>query len=220
MKKIQGMIFDLDGTLANTLDDLANAMNTVLASHQFPVFPIEAYNYFVGNGIRNLVQATLPEHERTEERIAQCYEEMIILYRDGCLRQTHLYDGIMELIKTLQRKNYSLAVFSNKADEMTQMIVEKLIGKRNFEIVFGAQPAIPRKPDPSGALLIGQRLGIEPQNMAYLGDTSTDMMTAARAGMFAIGALWGFRTETELVENGAQALARHPQDVLHILGER
>ncbi len=214
--KLQGLIFDLDGTLANTLEDLADSMNRVLISKGFPAHERDAYRYFVGAGVRNLVKRTLPEDKRSDDTIDKCFDLMMADYRENCFVKTRLYEGISEAVDQLKKRGVKLAVFSNKIDELTQRIVDELIGSAKFEIVLGSKPSIPIKPDPTGALLISKQLGISPENMGYIGDTKTDMITANSAGMFAIGALWGFRTKEELVENGAKKLLSHPRELLEL----
>ncbi|MDR3626210.1 MAG: HAD family hydrolase [Ignavibacteriaceae bacterium] len=211
--KCEGVIFDLDGTLVNSLEDLADSMNKVLSEKGYPVHSYEPYKYFVGNGIRNLVVQALPESARTEEIISACYDIMIKYYGEYCLVKTRLYDGIAELIKTLKEKNIKLAVLSNKADELTKQIIGKLLNSSDFEIILGAKPGLLSKPDTTGALLISKHFGIPPENIFYLGDTKVDMITANKAGMFAVGVLWGFRTKEELLENGAKEIISHPSDL-------
>lgn len=213
---LKGLIFDLDGTLANTLEDLTDSMNRVLSREGFPIHRREAYRYFVGAGVRNLVKRSLPEDQRGDAIVDRCFALMMDDYRENCFVKTHLYDGIAETIDGLRTRGIKLAVFSNKLDELTQRFVDVLIGAEKFEMIIGAQPSIPIKPDPAGALLISKRLGIPPHSMGYIGDTSTDMITANDAGMFAIGALWGFRTKEELIESGAKKLLSHPLELLDL----
>lgn len=213
---LKGLIFDLDGTLANTIEDLADSMNRVLSSQRFPTHSCDAYRYFVGAGVRNLVIRALPEDKRHNEIIERCYNLMISDYNQNCFIKTRLYDGTIETIDELRSRGVKLAVFSNKVDELTVRFIEKLIGLEKFEIVIGSKHTIPLKPDPTGALLISDHLGIAPENMGYIGDSGTDMITANRAGMFAIGALWGFRTKEELLNNGAKIVLETPSNLLKI----
>jgi len=141
---------------------------------------------------------------------------MMADYSENCFVKTCLYDGISEAVDLLRNRGVRLAVFSNKIDELTQRIVDVLIGSAKFEIVLGSKSSIPIKPDPTGALLISKQLGISPVNMGYIGDTKTDMITANSAGMYAIGVLWGFRTKKELIENGAKKLLSHPRELLEM----
>ncbi len=216
--KHEGIIFDLDGTLADTLEDLADSMNRVLALEGLPVHSYDSYRYFIGKGVTNLVAETLPQEKRTEEHIARCYDMIIADYRKHCLVKTQLYNGIAEALRLLRGSGMKMAVFSNKPDELTKKIVEALAGADNFEMVLGARPDIPRKPDPAGAILICRHFGIAPGSILYLGDTDIDMMTANNAGMFAVGALWGFRTKEELLGSGARAVIAHPRELLEVIG--
>lgn len=213
---LKGLIFDLDGTLANTIEDLADSMNRVLSSQGFPIHCCDAYRYFVGAGVRNLVLRALPEDERHEETIDRCYNLMISDYNQNCFNKTRLYDGTIEVIDELRRRGIKLAVFSNKVDDLTNKFIEQLIGIEKFEMVIGSKPTIPLKPDPTGALLISNHLEIAPENMGYIGDSGTDMITANRAGMFAIGALWGFRTREDLLSNSAKKLLDYPKELLYL----
>jgi phosphoglycolate phosphatase len=209
-----GVIFDLDGTLVDTLEDIADAMNRVLAAEQAPGRSYAEYKYLIGHGIRNLVGEALPEEKRTGETIARCYERMIADYGEHCLVKTRRYEGVAELVSGLCSAGVRLAVFSNKSDELTRRIVESLFGPGDFDVVMGAQPGLPLKPDPAVALLIGARLGVAAGSIVFLGDSGIDMLTATAAGMIAVGAAWGFRTKDELVENGARAVLDHPLELL------
>jgi phosphoglycolate phosphatase len=212
------VIFDLDGTLVDTLEDLADAMNRVLSAEQAPIHSSATYKRLIGKGIRNLVGQALPLDRRTEEMIARCYERMIADYGEHCLDKTRRYDGVAELVSGLRAAGAKLAVLSNKSDELTRRIVASLFGAGDFDAVMGAQPGLPLKPDPTVALLISERLGVAPGRMVFLGDSGIDMLTAGAAGMIAVGAAWGFRTNDELVESGASAVLDHPLELLGLRG--
>jgi phosphoglycolate phosphatase len=216
--KYDGVIFDLDGTLVDTLEDLADAMNRVLRAEQAPVHSYATYKLLIGKGIRNLVGQALPAEMRSDETIARCYEAMIADYGEHCLVKTRRYDGVGELVSGLRAAGAKLAVLSNKSDALTRRIVESLFAPGDFDVVMGAQPGLPLKPDPTVALLIGDRLGAAPSRIVFLGDSGIDMLTAGAAGMIAVGAAWGFRTKDELVENGASAVLDHPRQLLELLG--
>ena len=186
-------IFDLDGTLVDTLEDIADAMNRVLRERSYPVHDTASYKLMIGRGLGNLVAETLPPEARTEATIAACLEQMMAEYRGHCLDKTHLYDGIAELTSALRAAGVGLAVLSNKADELTQRIVGALFAAGTFAVIVGARPDLPFKPDPTAALLVAQRLGVPPARIACLGDSGSDMRTAAAAGMPAVGVSWGFR---------------------------
>ncbi|WP_286680615.1 HAD family hydrolase [Tepidanaerobacter sp. EBM-49] len=215
--KYKAIIFDLDGTLLNTLEDLANSMNHVLKSQGLPVHEVEEYKYLVGKGMYNLAQKALPPEKREESFIKYCQQLMQEEYGKRWADTTRPYDGIPELLDKLTALRYKLAVLSNKPHEFTIQIVEKLLGRWKFDAVFGEREGIPRKPDPTAALEIAKLLNIAPEKFVYVGDSGVDMKTAKSAGMYAVGALWGFREADELLENGADALIEKPLELLEIL---
>jgi phosphoglycolate phosphatase len=210
----KGVIFDLDGTLANTLADIAGSMNRVLHKHGFPTHRIQDYKYLIGRGLENLVSSSLPSEHRQDSLVADCLTAMADDYRHNCLVKTRLYDGIEALLGNLLAKGIKMGIFSNKADELTQIIVRSLLPSFPFQKIIGARPDIAKKPDPAGALLISREMGIEPENIIYMGDSDVDMITATKAGMLAVGVLWGFRTGAELKENGASVLLKSPGELL------
>lgn len=217
--KFKGVIFDLDGTLADTLEDIAGSMNRVLQAHDYPVRPVNDYKLLVGRGLDNLVAQSLPIDARLPDIIKQCHQEMIADYTVNCLVKTHLYQGVREMLDELVRRDVPLAVFSNKAEPLTRRIVEELIGDIPFVKVAGARPDMPKKPDPAGALLIARLMKLPADELVYMGDSDVDMMTANRAGMFAVGVLWGFRSKEELQANGASVLLNHPHELIGMLFE-
>lgn len=214
-----GVIFDLDGTLVDTLEDIADAMNRVLAGEGAPGHTYEEYRYLIGRGIRNLVTEALPAELRSAERIARCYERMIEDYGRNALVKTRPYPGVAELVAELRAQGVPLAVHSNKADPLTRGIVESLLDSAAFVMVAGARPDAPLKPDPAVALAIAERFGAPPERIVYLGDSLVDMRTATGAGMLAVGAAWGFRTPEELVESGAQVVLDAPLELLVLRGQ-
>ena len=155
----KGIIFDLDGTLADTLADIANSMNRVLQEKGYPVHPVEDYKYLIGRGLENLVTSSLPKESRLPSIITACLASLIEDYRDNCLVHTHLYPGIESLLFHLQDMGLKLAVFSNKADDLTQIIVQSLMPGIRFGKIVGARPDYPKKPDPSGARLYQRFFG-------------------------------------------------------------
>lgn len=215
--KFKAVVFDLDGTLLDTLEDLADSMNTVLAKYNYPIHEVNAYKYFVGNGMRNLVQRTFPEGKRDIELIDRGLSDMREEYGNRWNKKTKPYKGITEMLNALADKGLRITVLSNKADDFTNLMVGKLLPDWDFELVFGERQGIPKKPDPAGALEIAQKLGVQPQECLYLGDTGVDMRTAVSAGMYPVGVLWGFRKAEELVENGARVLIADPAVVLDLL---
>jgi phosphoglycolate phosphatase len=213
----KGIIFDLDGTLADTLADIAHSMNRVLHEKGYPVHPVEDYKNLIGRGLDNLVTTSLPGESRLPSIITGCLASLMEDYRVNCLVNTHLYPGIESLLFRLQNMSLKLAVFSNKADDLTKIIVQSLMPGIRFGKIIGARPDYPKKPDPSGAQLISEYLEISPEQMIYMGDSDVDMLTARGAGMLAVGVLWGFRTKEELLLNGADHLLSDPFELLALL---
>jgi phosphoglycolate phosphatase len=208
------VIFDLDGTLADTLDDLADAMNRVLAARGLASHTPASYKLMIGHGLRNLVHEALPPERRSAEAVAACLDEMMASYSEHCLEKTRLYEGVPELLEELRGQAVALAVLSNKADELTRRIVAALCEPGTFALVAGARPGVPLKPDPAAALLVAAALGVAPDRIAYVGDSGVDMRTASAAGMIAVGVSWGFRTSGELIEGGALVVLDHPRELL------
>lgn len=217
MPNYDAVIFDLDGTLLDTLADLADSMNHVLERRGLPPHALAAYKRFVGDGIENLVLRALPEEMRTQDTIAGCLVEMRSEYGRRWADKTRPYDGIPALLDALVARGLKLAVLSNKPNDFTQLTVARLLPVWRFEAVVGLRAGAPRKPDPSSALQIVDALALPPQRFLYVGDTDTDMKTARAAGMYAVGALWGFRTAAELSANGAQSLIGRPEELLELL---
>ena len=217
MKK-KAVVFDLDGTLLDTLDDLCNSVNRVLESKGFPVHSLDAYRYYVGDGAATLFRRVLPEGHRDEQMIQQCLLDFREDYGRNWSVKTKPYPGIDTLLDALTAQGVQMSVLSNKPHETTMKCIEGILPGWKFEPVFGQREGVPRKPDPSGAREIARMLGLKPADFLYLGDTGTDMQTATAAGMFPVGALWGFRTKEELIEHGARALVHRPDELLDILG--
>jgi phosphoglycolate phosphatase len=212
--KYKAVLFDLDGTLLDTLDDLADSMNATLRQMGFPTHPVASYKVFVGDGVDVLARRALPAGRLDEETVARCIKTMRLEYDTRMFDKTRPYSGIPGLLDALTEKNIRLCVLSNKPDGPTNTIVAKLLSHWRFAAVSGQKPGVGKKPDPAGALSMASSLGLAPRDFLYLGDTSTDMKTAVAAGMFPVGALWGFRDEKELKENGAKAIVNLPGEVL------
>jgi phosphoglycolate phosphatase len=215
--RFEAAVFDLDGTLLDTLDDLADSMNRVLARQGLPAHETPRYRYFVGDGLRKMVERVLPGDERSPETVERLMAAMRDEYGRHWADKTRPYVGIAEMLDGLTQRGIRMSVLSNKPDEFTKLCVERLLAGRRFEVVRGVVPGGPVKPDPAGAIAISREMGVPADRFFYLGDTATDMRTARAAGMYAVGALWGFRDHTELLESGASAVARQPADVLPLL---
>ncbi len=213
----KAVIFDLDGTLLDTLDDLADAANRVLSAHSLPVHPVASYRYFVGDGLQTLVERILPQEHRTDDMVSQVAADFKEDYGRNWQVKSRMYDGIDAMLNGLQQAGLMLSVLSNKPHEFTCACVQQMLPHWRFSPLLGARPGVPRKPDPAGALEIAALLQLDPADILYLGDTATDMKTATGAGMYPVGALWGFRTAEELNENGAAALISRPQQLLDLI---
>jgi phosphoglycolate phosphatase len=213
----KAILFDLDGTLLDTLDDLADASNETLQELGFPAHPVDSYRYFVGDGVDNLMRRALPEDNRDEDSVRRAVELQMINYGKRWDAKTRPYDGIMKMLSQLHTRQVRMAILSNKPDEFTKLCVTQLLPVHLFDIVIGARDGVPRKPNPAAAVEIAGRLGILPADFLYLGDTNTDMQTAVSAGMTAVGALWGFREAEELRAAGARHLIETPEALLDLL---
>lgn len=210
------IIFDLDGTLLNTLRDLADSGNEVLRRMGFPTHPVDAYRYHVGDGIRMLAYRALPEGHREDEQLDAFVAQMSAYYAEHQVDTTRPYDGIDEMLDELAGRGLPLAIFSNKPDHAVKSIVARLLGRHSFAVVRGALPDVAVKPDPTGAFAVAEELGLAPGEFFFLGDTAIDMQTAVAAGMYPVGAAWGFRDEAELRAGGAKMVARHPAEVVDL----
>ncbi len=215
--KWEAVLFDLDGTLLDTIQDLTDSMNIALSRLGFPGHDVDTCKEFVGDGVEMFALRSLPNNRRDEATVAKCAAAMREEYGKRWARKTRPYDGIPELLDGLTLRNLKLAVLSNKPEEPTKAMVAELLSQWRFYPVAGARPSVPKKPDPTRAMDISRQLDVPPEQFLYLGDTGTDMKTARAAGMFAVGALWGFRTAEELTANGAEALVEYPMDVLRLL---
>lgn len=213
----KAVIFDLDGTLLNTVEDIAFAMNTVLSNHNFPTYNIEAYNYLIGGGLTNLVYQTVPDFIKPQKDLIYKYLEELMTEYTKCIDQhTKPYAGISELLDELSNKKIHLAILSNKDHTFMDKIAMQHFNRWSFQAIYGARQGVPHKPNPQSALEISNIIGLPPKQIIYVGDTDVDMQTATRAGMYAVGVTWGFRTEKELLENGAKTIIHHPQELLQI----
>lgn len=214
--KFKGVIFDLDGTLVNSLEDIADAMNSVLQDLNYATHSYEAYQYFIGSGLRNLVSKALPAAYNNENHIDSCYQLMIEKYGNNCTLKTKAYDGIFELLDLLILQNIKLSVFSNKSDELTKKVVADLF-PNYFNPVVGLSVEVLKKPNPSEAISISDKLGLKTEEIIFVGDSGIDMQTAVNANMLAVGVSWGYRPEEELLAEGAKHILNHPSDLMRIL---
>lgn len=217
-RSFDAVLFDLDGTLLDTLEDLGDSMNAVLGQRGHPLHPIEAYRFYVGDGIAKLVWRALPEDARDEATVMAAVEEMRTAYTARWKYKSRPYDGVGAMLGVLAHSDLRLVIYSNKPEVFTQLCVEELLDPTFFEIIRGALEGVPVKPDPTAALAIARQMGLPPKRFLYLGDTDTDMKTACSAGMFPVGVSWGFRSREELRAAGAELVIDSPQELLEALG--
>ena len=213
MNPIHSLIFDLDGTLLNTIADLAHSTNYALEKSGFPTHAIEAYKYFVGNGINKLFERALPEGERTQENIARIRSAFLTYYDAHNADYTAPYPGIPELLIQLQADGMALAVASNKYQRATEKLVRQYFPDIRFAAVFGQREGIPTKPDPTVVRDVLQITGCTAEETLYVGDSGVDMQTAANGGLVSIGVTWGFRPRAELKECGARHIVDSPDEI-------
>ncbi|MBO4369634.1 MAG: HAD family hydrolase [Desulfovibrio sp.] len=216
----RGFIFDLDGTTLNTLDDLGNACNLALTAFGYPTHPLPAYKQMVGNGFVLLIMRSLPcgEAESMEKKQFQAILEYAKkAYSQHMMERTRPYEGMTETLEYLADNGALLAVLSNKPEPMTQKLIEHYYPIIPFVRVYGGREDMPLKPDPTRALSILNDFTLAPANVFFVGDSQVDMLTAKNAGMRACGVTWGFRGEEELRVNGADTIAKTPQDLCDLL---
>lgn len=212
---IKAVVFDLDGTLVDTLDDLTDANNYALKQLGLPGHSPEQYKMFIGTGSRELCRKALPS-DRAD--LTDTLLEMILdRYKDHCLDKTQPYQGIRELLAELNRRNIRLAVLSNKPDSLTKQIAIDIFGSLCFEIIRGHLDGTPTKPDPTAVLGILEQMELSPADVLYVGDSGTDMATAAAAQLLSVGVTWGFRDRQELQDTGAGHIIDRAAELLDLL---
>lgn len=217
---IKACIFDLDGTLADTLESMAYVANEIMRKFGLKEMPVDNFRYYCGEGAHMLMTRCLKDagdpqlvHLAEGERI---YREM---FADNPMYHVTHYAGMPETVRILKENGLRLAVCSNKPHPAAVKVIQIMFGE-NFDLVMGQSDAIKRKPAPDGPLKIAEEFGVRPEECMYIGDTATDMQTGKAAGMFTVGALWGFRTREELSENGADVIAENPLDLVKIYEEK
>ncbi|NTU92920.1 MAG: HAD family hydrolase [Chlorobiaceae bacterium] len=213
----RAVLFDLDGTLLDTLEDIAFSLNAVLERHGYPTHTLKECRELVGFGMEALVESALPEHARNESVVVPLLEEMKTSYANHWNENSKPYDGIGLLLDAIDRKGLQKVILSNKPDLFTKLCADELLKPWRFDVVMGHHREIAHKPDPQGALLLAGMLGVQPSEVLYVGDSGIDMKTACAAGMYPMGVLWGFRPERELREMGAAWLANTPEEIIDFL---
>lgn len=216
MKDIKAVIFDLDGTLLDTLDDLKNATNHALAMHGMPTHTKDEIRQFVGNGVRRLITLAVPNGENNPH-IEDVFADFKSYYTAHSLDYTKPYDGIPEALRILKEKGLSMAIVSNKLEEATESLRHHFFADC-IDTAVGDTPLRQRKPAPDGVFEAMSRLGVTAGECVYVGDSDVDIMTAHNAGLPCISVLWGFRDRTLLESLGATIFAQHPSQLPQIIG--
>jgi len=213
---MKAFIFDLDGTLIDSLADLAEGINRMLDDRGYPRQPLDAFPLYIGDGVRVLVEKALPATALAGEDVEARVLDYQRHYGDTWNQETRPYDQIVELLQSLRARGYKIGVLSNKPHAFTVLCCDHFFPDFKFDVVFGARDGVERKPNPAGALEIAKLMDLSPEDCAFVGDSGIDMETAVRAGMLPIGVKWGFRDEAELREHGAEVLVEHPSEILDI----
>jgi phosphoglycolate phosphatase len=216
-KPITTIVFDMDGTVLNTLEDLTVSMNYVLEKFGMPGHTVEEYRLFFGNGVKEALRLAMPEDASTE-----VIDEMLPIYKEHydahCLDKTGPYDGIVEVMEELKRRGYKLAIVSNKIDSAVKELNNKFFSKA-VEVAIGEKPGVNRKPAPDMVEAALKEMGSSKEESVYIGDSEVDFMTAKNSGLPCISVLWGFRDKDYLIEQGAYCFADKPSDIIQILEE-
>lgn len=215
--KFKAVIFDLDGTLLNTIDDIADAINEVLAKRGFPTHDVDTYIRVIGAGIEDLISRVLPEQHRDEETIAVCLADAYAVYGNQRREKTKPYDGIVELLDELVRREIKMAVLSNKPHASAVRQIMQYFPSHSFVRVEGAKPDRTLKPLPDVAHDILREMNVQPSETIMVGDVEMDVLVAINAGMYSVGVSWGFRTRVELLAAGAKRIIDEPRELLRIL---
>lgn len=210
-------VFDLDGTLCDSVESMADCANHTMRDFGLREATIQDYKVFVGDGVDMLIKRLLrfagDEEGVHFEEVKKRYMEY---FREGCLYHVKPYPGIVEALKELKKEGALLGVLSNKPHENTRNVIRTVFGEGTFDWVQGQSDAFPRKPDPAGALYIAEQFGVKPEECMYMGDTGTDMKTGTSAHMYTVGVEWGFRDAEELWKNGADVVAKSAEELVDI----
>lgn len=208
---IKGIIFDLDGTLLNSLYDLGNSVNRTLIKHRLNTYPMEQYNTFVGNGVYKLVERAFGQDYH---KLDDAFHMFLNDYSENCAVDSRMYQGMHDLLKTLNEKKIPIAISTNKAQDLTDKIVKHYMADIDFVDVIGDRYDDLKKPNPYYPLKIMEKMNLKPENILFVGDSDVDMMTAKTAGFKAVGVSWGFRSKEELLEHGATRIIEKAEEIL------
>ncbi len=209
-------IFDLDGTLLDTIGDLAASCDAVLQQNGLPQHTTEEYRRMVGGGMLRLVEAAIPEHLRLPEYVEKVRQDFVAYYLDHIDLHTRPYDGIPALIDALVERGVKIAVASNKFQAGTERLIRSFFPDVEFVAVLGQRVGVPLKPNPQIDMELMEAAGVEPSETLHIGDSGIDMQTAKAAGVCSVGVTWGFRSREELVENGADVVVDNPAEILNL----
>ncbi|WP_343328600.1 HAD family hydrolase [Polaribacter staleyi] len=214
--KYKAVIFDLDGTLVNSIKDIADAMNIVLEKRKYPTYDYETYKTFVGSGVKSLVVKALPDANPSKEEVAVCLKDMMQVYSECCTHKTKAYEGVFDLLAQLKAKDIKVSVLSNKEDTLTKKIVSFLF-PNHINPILGLKEEVDKKPNPKVALEICEHIKVNPEETIFVGDTDVDILVAKNANMLPVGVSWGFRDKESLISAGAKHILEHPLDLIKII---
>ncbi len=215
--KYSVIIFDLDGTLIDSLEDIANSANNILSLHGFPLHPVNQYKQYIGDGVFKLVERILPADKREKAFIEKFMKAFREDYHKNCDITSTPFNGIMQLLYGLKNKGLRLAVLSNKPDELTRRCIDKMLPVECFDIIRGHLDSRPRKPNPETALEIIKQMGVQPSETVFVGDMDIDIHTALNAGFLPVGVTWGMRTKQQLTDCGAKIIIDNPEELYDII---
>ncbi len=207
-------IFDMDGTVVNTINTIAYFANNALNKYDLPSIPTDKYKVLVGDGARVLVQRMFKEIGASEEKLEDVFKHYNTTYDNDFMYLTEPYDGIIAMLKELKAAGIKIAILSNKPDETAKKVSDRLFGNELVDLCYGARKGKALKPDPESVLEIIDLFDVKKEECLYIGDTATDILTAKNAELYSVGVLWGFRDESELAEAGADMIINNPQEIV------
>lgn len=213
---VKAVLFDLDGTLADSLIDLSISTNYAIGKFGYKPQPTESFKLFAGDGIPKMIERALPEDTDKKNEVGKIMPVFLNYYGNHFCDNTTAYEGVVELIDNLKHRGIAVAVVTNKAQEMAEKVVLKLYGNR-FDLILGKRDGVPPKPDPTATLMAMSKLNVKPNECIFVGDSKMDVMAGVNSGAYPIGVLWGFRDEEELISGGAKRLIEKPQELLAII---
>ncbi len=216
--KIKAIIFDLDGTLLDTIPDITDAANKMLSNHNFPVYNQSNYIQWIGNGALKLIERAIPgKHDMMY--LQQLLDEYLEIHKHNCINKTKVYSGIDDLLNYLTLQNFSFSILTNKPDALTQKVVNHYFPDWKFSFVFGQKPEYPKKPDPTRALEIANKLNIKSDEVLFIGDSETDVKTSLAAKMSSVGVTWGYGTKDSMLNAGCKTFADNASELIELIKE-